>query len=147
MYHRNAQPSRGGKAQSRSRSFGNAPSRARFSRATGAGNFRKFAPKKAKLDISAFINKAAATAVVQEEFVAKHSFSDFKLSSALLQSIQKKGYTNPTAIQDGIIPSIMEGKDVVGLSNTGTGKTAAFLIPLIEKVLHCILPAACVCIL
>ena len=97
---------------------------------------RRGKPKTAKLDISAFINKAAASSVKEKVFVPEHSFADFNLSAALLRAIEQKGYTNPTAIQDGIIPSIVEGKDVVGLSNTGTGKTAAFLIPLIEKVLQ-----------
>jgi len=60
---------------------------------------------------------------------------DFQLSSALLRSIQQNGYAQPTPIQDKIIPFILRGKDVVGLANTGTGKTAAFLIPLIERVL------------
>ncbi len=65
----------------------------------------------------------------------KHSFADFHLNSALSSSIEQNGYIQPTPIQDKIIPSVFQGKDVVGLANTGTGKTAAFLIPLIEKVL------------
>jgi superfamily II DNA/RNA helicase len=135
MYNRNAQASRGRRAQfTKSRSFGQQQSRPRFKR--GSGGFRKPAPKKAKLDISAFINKAAAVPAAEEVFAPKHSFTDFKVSSVLLRAIEQKGYTQPTAIQDGIIPSIVEGKDVVGLANTGTGKTAAFLIPLIEKVLQ-----------
>ena len=49
-------------------------------------------------------------------------------------NIQAKGYLVPTPIQDQVIPLIIQGKDVVGVANTGTGKTAAFLIPLIDKV-------------
>ncbi|MCH8987113.1 DEAD/DEAH box helicase [Patescibacteria group bacterium] len=97
---------------------------------------RRGKPKGPKLDISAFINKAAAASVVEEAFVPEHSFADFKLNSTLLRFMKQKGYIRPTPIQDKIIPSILQGKDVVGLSNTGTGKTAAFLIPLIEKVLQ-----------
>ena len=65
-------------------------------------------------------------------------FTDFKLSQTLLHNISKKGYAVTTPIQDKTIGPIMEGRDVVGIANTGTGKTAAFLIPLIEKVLSLI---------
>ncbi|MDA1337588.1 MAG: DEAD/DEAH box helicase [bacterium] len=100
----------------------------RFSRKGGR-------PKTFKLDIASFINRSISSAASQKAFVAEHSFADFKVNSALLNCIAQKGYTQPTPIQDKIIPIILEGKDVVGLANTGTGKTAAFLIPLIEKVL------------
>lgn len=63
-----------------------------------------------------------------------HQFTDFAVSDTLKNNIASKGYTSPTPIQDQIIPHILAGRDVVGIANTGTGKTAAFLIPLIEKV-------------
>jgi ATP-dependent RNA helicase RhlE len=91
--------------------------------------------KSQKLDITSFINKTVVSAVPEEVFVPEHSFADFRLNSRLLGAIREKGYTQPTPIQDKIILSVLEGKDVVGLANTGTGKTAAFLVPLIEKVL------------
>ena len=56
------------------------------------------------------------------------------IAEALKENIQRKGYTQPTPIQDQAIQHILQYKDVVGLANTGTGKTAAFLIPLINKV-------------
>lgn len=62
-----------------------------------------------------------------------HEFSDFNVSDVLKKNIAYKGYETPTPIQDQVIPHILKGKDVVGLANTGTGKTAAFLIPLIDK--------------
>ena len=68
-------------------------------------------------------------------FVSVNTFEDFKLDSRLNQNILSKNYSTPTAIQDTGIPAIMEGRDVIGIANTGTGKTAAFLIPLINKVL------------
>ena len=52
----------------------------------------------------------------------------------LKENIASKGYTHPTPIQDEAIEHILQFKDVIGLANTGTGKTAAFLIPLINKV-------------
>ena len=62
-------------------------------------------------------------------------FSDFIIDQRLKQNIITKGYVAPTLIQDKIIPQILAGKDVVGIANTGTGKTGAFLIPLIQKVI------------
>lgn len=62
------------------------------------------------------------------------SFSDFKLIPKLQDNILSKGYKIPTPIQQKTIPTILEGQDVIGIANTGTGKTGAFLIPLINKV-------------
>lgn len=67
-------------------------------------------------------------------FVAKNKFSDFELSEILLENIIHKGYTSPMPIQDEAIKPILEGRDLIGIANTGTGKTAAFLIPLIQKI-------------
>lgn len=69
------------------------------------------------------------------EYSAKHSFKDFLISEKLIENIFAKGYTTPTPIQDQAIQPILEGRDLIGIANTGTGKTAAFLIPLIDKVL------------
>jgi superfamily II DNA/RNA helicase len=68
------------------------------------------------------------------EYQILNSFSGFAVSETLKKNILAKGYDVPTPIQDQVIPSILEGRDVIGVANTGTGKTAAFLIPLIEKV-------------
>lgn len=65
----------------------------------------------------------------------KNSFADFKLDPKLTQNILAQNITIPTPIQDQIIPEILKGNDVIGLAETGTGKTAAFLIPLIQKSL------------
>ena len=68
-------------------------------------------------------------------FVPEHKFSDFDINEHLKKNIIAKKYENPTPIQDKIIPHVLLGQDVVGLAETGTGKTAAFLIPLIHKVM------------
>lgn len=85
-------------------------------------------------DVSKFVNKAVITEEV-EHFVPEHKFGDFVLLPLLKKNIEAKGYVTPTPIQDRAIPHILRGEDVVGIANTGTGKTAAFLIPLINKVL------------
>ncbi|PJE66673.1 hypothetical protein COU93_03040, partial [Candidatus Shapirobacteria bacterium CG10_big_fil_rev_8_21_14_0_10_36_6] len=62
-------------------------------------------------------------------------FEDFNLNPTLFANVKAKGFTKPTQIQDQAIIPIMEKKDVLGLAATGTGKTAAFAIPLINSIL------------
>src|SRR3989344_9006724 len=83
---------------------------------------------------STFINKAVITEEAPH-FVPEHRFADFLIDDSLKQAIVAKGYKDPTPIQDRAIPHILRGADVVGVANTGTGKTGAFLIPLIHKLL------------
>jgi ATP-dependent RNA helicase RhlE len=70
-----------------------------------------------------------------ETFVPENNFQDFAVVEQLHRAIITKGYVTPTPIQDKAIPQVLQGFDVLGIANTGTGKTAAFLIPLINKVL------------
>ena len=69
------------------------------------------------------------------DYSPRHKFEDFSISTKLVKNIAYKKYSIPTPIQDAAIPPILEGRDLIGIANTGTGKTAAFLIPLIEKLL------------
>lgn len=85
------------------------------------------------IDTSKFIHKAVITEEV-EHFIPEHQFTDFVIDEELKRAVVAKGYTTPTPIQDRAIPHVLKGQDVVGIANTGTGKTAAFLIPLISKV-------------
>ncbi len=87
-----------------------------------------------KININRFINKAVETLTV-ETFVPDHKFADFEVTPKLKEAIISKGYVTPTPIQDKSIPHVLKGKDVVGIANTGTGKTGAFLIPLINKIM------------
>ena len=89
-------------------------------------------PKEGYIDPSLFVRKATQT--TQTEFVATHKFSDFAIGEKLLANVLAKGFAQPSPIQDQIIPVLLEGRDVIGIANTGTGKTAAFLVPLIEKI-------------
>jgi len=100
-----------------------------FNRSRGGGRRQK-----QFMDISKFVNKAVITETTPD-FKPEHLFQDFNIDARLKANILKKGYKIPTPIQDRIIPHILLGRDVVGVANTGTGKTAAFLIPLINKVL------------
>lgn len=90
--------------------------------------------KREKIQTHRFVNKAEAKTEANI-FIPQNTFENFSVHEGLLKNIQKKGYENPTPIQDQIILHIEEGKDVVGVANTGTGKTGAFLIPIIEKTL------------
>ncbi|AQY21162.1 ATP-dependent RNA helicase RhlE [Riemerella anatipestifer] len=60
------------------------------------------------------------------------NFTQLSLSSPILKAISDAGYTTPTAIQEKAIPTILEGRDLIGCAQTGTGKTAAFSIPLLQ---------------
>jgi ATP-dependent RNA helicase RhlE len=113
-----------------------------------SGNYRKRSQggrkrkgiKHAIFDPSSVILKSQTKKNYKTKKEEKHEiinqFSDFKISEKLKNNISFKKYITPTPIQDRVIPHILEGKDVVGIANTGTGKTAAFLIPLINKVIH-----------
>jgi len=76
-----------------------------------------------------------ATPFESRIYKPKNKIVDFPLEPQIQKNIAHKGYVNPTPIQDQIIPSILEGRDVIGLASTGTGKTAAFLLPLIDKIM------------
>lgn len=65
-----------------------------------------------------------------------HSFSDFKFDQRLQHNIEVHGYEVPTPIQDGAIEPVLNGRDLIGLANTGTGKTAAFLLPILQRMLE-----------
>jgi superfamily II DNA/RNA helicase len=80
------------------------------------------------------MNKTVVT-TSEPVFVPEHKFADFDINPKLKANIIAHKYENPTPIQDKAIPHALLGQDVVGLAATGTGKTAAFLIPLIDKVM------------
>ncbi len=88
---------------------------------------------KQRIDPARFVKKALGPATDAYEVI--NAFSDFQLAPALEANISKLGFTSPLPIQDQAIPHALKGKDIIGLANTGTGKTAAFLIPLVQKQL------------
>jgi superfamily II DNA/RNA helicase len=60
------------------------------------------------------------------------SFAELGLSDELLRAVGESGYADPTPIQRQAIPSVLMGQDLVGIAQTGTGKTAAFVLPMID---------------
>ena len=64
------------------------------------------------------------------------TFNDFNLDAKLLDGLLSMGYSKPTPIQEQAIPLILEGKDLIACAQTGTGKTAAFVLPILHKILN-----------
>ena len=64
------------------------------------------------------------------------SFADLGLSDELLRAVADSGYDTPTPIQQGVIPSVLMGRDLIGIAQTGTGKTAGFVLPMIDILAH-----------
>lgn len=117
----------------RSRGFGGRNNRSngqRSNRYGGRGGRNR--NKGLSLNPMMFVMKAVD--VVETPYEPVNSFADFPLDEMVKQNISNRGYDKPTAIQDqGLLP-VLEGRDLVGIANTGTGKTAVFLLPLITKM-------------
>jgi ATP-dependent RNA helicase RhlE len=131
MFQKNAR--KGGRGRSRGRSF-SAPksSGGRFQRGGGS---RKKKVTTQEIDVSRFVKKAIRTTETVA-YEPEHKFADFSIHAKLKANIAKRNFIHPTPIQDGAIPHILNGRDVIGIANTGTGKTGAFLVPLINKAFH-----------
>jgi ATP-dependent RNA helicase RhlE len=125
----NRRTSNGGGSSSRSGSGSRGFSGGGGGRKSGGRNFQEM-----EVNLNQLVNRAE---VVTEEqaFVPDHAFADLPIDAQLKANIVGKGYIHPTPIQDKSIPVVLEGNDIVGLANTGTGKTASFLIPLLNKVI------------
>lgn len=127
--------SRGGLSGGGNRSNDNRGNGSR-SRTNRGGNPR--GRKVVAFDPSLMISQQVETPVVEVqkiEYVAQNAFADFAIHEQIKHNIAAKGFTAPTPIQDQAISHILAGKDLVGMASTGTGKTGAFLIPLIHKVM------------
>jgi ATP-dependent RNA helicase RhlE len=110
----------------------------RFGQSHSKNNFR---PKKPKFASSllysdpAIFRKVAIPKPIYDLEVTK-TFADFKLDKDLDFSLDRRGYKSPTWIQSEIIEPALEGRNLLGLAETGSGKTGAFLIPLLNKTLN-----------
>lgn len=85
------------------------------------------------IDPSRFVK--AANPQEEAKYVAKHRFADFAVDQLLHDNIARKGYEVPSPIQDQTIPLALEGHDIIGIANTGTGKTAAFALPVLQAMM------------
>lgn len=111
----------------------------RRSGGTAFGSMRPFARKPARkvkqLDPALFI-KAAIRTTETKPFEPTVLFADMAIHDLIKKNMTSRNFTHPTPIQDGAIPRVLEGRDVVGKAQTGTGKTVAFLVPMIDKVIR-----------
>ena len=90
--------------------------------------------KKSTLDPTLLIRKANVNEV--SEYVSERIYDDMPISPNLKECLHRKGFKRPTEIQDRTLEALLEGRDMLGIAQTGTGKTGAFLIPIIEKLLE-----------
>ncbi len=87
-----------------------------------------------KPDFELFVKKAKP--VTEEVYKPENTFAELGLHTHLVTTLENKKFTDPTPIQDQAIPHLLESRDLIGIANTGTGKTAAFLLPLIHQALE-----------
>ncbi len=97
------------------------------------GRPAKRGPKKDYIDPSRFIK--AARSVEEVVYTPANTFADFALDGLLHRNIREKGFTAPSPIQDQAIPIALSGKDIIGIANTGTGKTVAFALPVLQRLI------------
>jgi len=88
--------------------------------------------RKENIHPSRFIK--AAQKIDEVPYEPTHVFGDFALNDLLHHNIEQRGFTVPSPIQDEAIPAGLLGKDVIGIANTGTGKTLAFALPLLQRL-------------
>jgi ATP-dependent RNA helicase RhlE len=79
---------------------------------------------------------AIAKPTQASDYTPKHRFADFQVDERIKANLTVKGYEVPSPIQDQTIPLALEGRDVIGIANTGTGKTAAFAVPVIDALIR-----------
>ena len=136
MYNRsNAKSNFGFRRNSSSGSSRNrfGPKRFNSNRSNNGGSRPSRRPRGENIDVSKYIQRSVPLNSGQN-YQAGNTFLDFGFCPELQTNLDKRNYSTPTAIQDQSIKFIMRGRDLVGLADTGSGKTAAFLLPLIEKV-------------
>ena len=109
--------------------------RYRGNRARGTFTSRGKGGVSQPIQFSKYVSKTN-TQKPAETISIRHRFEDFPIDERIKRNITARGYTTPTPIQDQAMPHIFDGRDVVGIANTGTGKTGAFLIPLINKIVR-----------
>ncbi len=109
------------------------PNRFRSSGRPSYPKSRGRGPKKDYINPERFIQSAKPAD--QAEYIPTHAFADFDIHPLIKNNLIQKGYETPSPIQDQTIPAGLQGRDIVGIANTGTGKTAAFAVPLLNKLM------------
>lgn len=116
-----------------------------FTKRSARASYHSFGPKRSGgrrggsvahgkyIDPIKFVRKATATD--NPEYISQHKFSDFQAHDLIKANLTSKGYETPSPIQDQTIPIGLLGKDIIGIANTGTGKTAAFVVPVLHKLI------------
>jgi len=97
-----------------------------------SNNRRRYNTK--KIPREKYISKAEEGYEAPSIYAEEKSYEDYDIISILKKNVERKGYIHPTKIQNQSIPYILEGKDLLGLASTGSGKTGAFLIPILDKI-------------
>ena len=121
------------------RAYHATPKSGRAGRAGGSRGYggrqrsRRSKPAKQIIHPSKFIR--VAQPVELREYHAEHAFSDFSIHDLLKQNVVQKGFNAPSEIQDKAIPQALAGHDVIGLADTGTGKTTAFALPMLHALI------------
>jgi ATP-dependent RNA helicase RhlE len=90
--------------------------------------------KASTLDPSRLVKEASQKEM--KEFRSDRLIKDLPISGQLKQCLEKKGFERPTEIQDKTLEALLQGRDLLGIAQTGTGKTGAYLVPIIEQLLH-----------
>ncbi len=98
-------------------------------------NRRAQRPRGQYIDPARFV-RAAKPIVQGEVYVPTNSFSSFRVAPLLKNNLNSKGFVTPTPIQDQTIQVALGGRDVIGIADTGTGKTAAFAIPILNSLME-----------
>lgn len=101
------------------------------------GQTQRFAPRKKSqttIDPNALVKKAVQVENTSN-YLSDRFFKDLPISESLKATISKKGYERPSEIQDKTFEHLISGSNLLGIAQTGTGKTAAFLIPIIEQLI------------
>jgi ATP-dependent RNA helicase RhlE len=79
--------------------------------------------------------KAAIPVIEEDKYVSTNQFQDFDINPILKRNLESNGYSEPTPIQDQTIPAALTGRDIIGVAHTGTGKTAAFAVPMLNELM------------
>jgi len=100
----------------------------------GFNNRRNTKNKQKPSNLNPALLQRKASDVEVIDYESSRTFEDMPLSGKLKQCLSKKGFEKPTEIQDKTLESLLEGRDILGIAQTGTGKTGAFLMPIIEQL-------------